>query len=322
MIKIIYLDWNVIKYLKTPRKTEKEKKLDLELAEKINALRNKKSIFIPYSISHLNDLYISDTEGNEAFIREDLDFLNHITNGKMIVCENDNFQIESEDAHQAYQIRKMDIIRENEMYKKASVEAIGRRDIDLSKMNSDNLMYLILKKHNGVLNNDSFKEFAEFMRDHILDNKDVYKKFREEIKDVKKNLEANSSKEEIEASGLNYVMKFVDSLECNKEDELCNVWTDIVYDFLKLNKRDMSKREIILNSYGLLDLHPLFSEKMKGKNKADNIVRDAGHITYTCYSNVFVSENAGTLKKAKFINKVHNLSSIVCNEAEFLKLGF
>jgi len=91
----IYLDWNVIKYIKT---SDKDNKFESSL-EWLEA-RYK----FPFSFAHLCDLQRSE----ESYVNDDLVFLNKISNGYMIDIDDD--------------INQYDIARQNVFEKYSEVK--------------------------------------------------------------------------------------------------------------------------------------------------------------------------------------------------------
>lgn len=76
--------------------------------------------------------------------------------------------------------------------------------------------------------------------------------------------------------------------------------------------------EALSLSYALLDIHPLFQEKMNSKNKLDNMVRDLKLICYASSGEYLITEDKKCYEKAKFIYQVYGYKTKVVKINEFI----
>ncbi len=102
-------------------------------------------------------------------------------------------------------------------------------------------------------------------------------------------------------------------------DTLAKKWPRIAEYWFSLNNKDLSQDLLLIQGYTLLDMHPLFKEKLKkGKNTLDNIVRDGNHCFYAAKAQYFVSEDEYTRQKVAFLYKAYGIKTKVVNEEGFL----
>jgi len=112
---------------------------------------------------------------------------------------------------------------------------------------------------------------------------------------------------------------FINSVNYD-ENTLSSKWKKICESWFSLNHPlPISKAQLLIQGYTLLDMHPLFYDKLKKrKNTLNNIIHDGTHVYYASEAKCFVSEDAHTRKKAKFIYNALGIDTKVLSEKEFL----
>jgi hypothetical protein len=106
-----------------------------------------------------------------------------------------------------------------------------------------------------------------------------------------------------------------------KEDELANNWRNICESWFQMQHKSLTNELLLEQGYVLLDLHPLFHDKIKkNKNTADNIIRDGNHCFYASKAEYFVSEDEKTRKKTKLMYKAFGIKTKVVSMSEFVNM--
>jgi len=311
-LKYILLDWNVIKYLKEPRPG---KYSDSIMKESIESLRDK--YYFPFCESHLRDLRQSFKQGYEDKVNDDLDFLQELSKGVMVLPN------ESLNCLAKYSVREyFNIILEEPP---RSIELIPKFHsstlIDMDKLGEEHPLRPLLMKTGGILSSESFYKWLSEMFETFFDEPDTYCKTRAY---VEKNYEELCSGNTTEPYGkllMECTKPFFESFKIKTKDELSLVWKNVVHSWLRMNFPNSSPHplEELSVSYSLLDIHPLFQERMNSKNKLDNMVRDSKLICYASSSEYFVTEDKKCYDKSKFIYKVYGYKTKVVKIEEFVR---
>lgn len=321
-LKKIMLDWNVIKYLKQPEKIEElEKKKKVEILNKILARLKYRGDKIPFCKSHLADLRKSFSLENENLVKEDLKFLENLS---------DCYYIDYE-----HKLGKANLI-ENEKYKKCfeGIKAQEERDIkfiaplenlnyefEKSEIEKNPLFSDLVDGNDEKIKYSKILEYLNTILTDFMNGTIEYKKFRERIKVVKKYIESNwdnlSSSAKIEYTS--YSKFFFDSLECESEDELSKIWKENVKNYISSGNSNITDIDLMSSAYVMLDFHPLFkNEKIYRKNKFTNIVYDANIVYFASGCDVFITEDERCYKKSKFLFKAFNIKTKVYKISEFV----
>ena len=321
-LKKIMLDWNVIKYLKQPEKIkELEKKEKVEILNKILAKLKYRGEKIPFCKSHLADLRKSFSSENENLVKEDLKFLENLS---------DCYYIDHE-----HKLGKANLI-ENEEYKKyfEDIKAQEERDIkfiaplenlnyefEKSEIEKNPLFSDLVDENDEKIKYSKILEYLNTIPTDFMNGTIEYKKFRERIKVVKKYIESNwdnlSSSAKIEYTS--YSKFFFDSLECESEDELSKIWKENVKNYISSGNSNITDIDLMSSAYVMLDFHPLFkNEKINNKNKFTNIVYDANIVYFASGCDIFITEDERCYKKSKFLFKAFNIKTKVYKISEFV----
>ena len=111
---------------------------------------------------------------------------------------------------------------------------------------------------------------------------------------------------------------FLDSFK-DDESTLLKKWSTIANRWFSFNNKEPRMDLLLTQGYSLLDMHPLFKEKLKkGKNTLDNIIRDGNHCFYASGAKYFISEDVNTRKKTAFLYQAYGIKTKVVSEQEFL----
>jgi|GEM_PF-1900263 len=314
----ILLDWNIIKYAKNPRNdTDEEFKRLMEII--------RKRYEFPFCEAHLRDLARSYSEANKDKVHEDLCFLQQLSHNVAIgLDENDGFNLVKYSSSDLFE----EIINESKANPNITAEmnpqSIYR--VDMQELDVDHPLRTMLEKTNGVVGPGIMANWLNNLFEPLFNEIEDYKKFRTYLKNLKRDLN-NSSQESLIPQDLVYMsflkehmMPFIDSLEIEDEANLALIWKDNIIKWLQMKYPDkVPFGDAITTAYSMLDLHPLFREKLKKKkNTLSNITRDSKMIYYASSSKYFVTEDKTCWEKTKFIFKAFNLSTEVLNISEFI----
>ena len=303
----ILLDWNVIKYLKSPR--EKYKSLDENLKKIIDKI--KKKYEFPFCEAHLRDLAQSYSEVNKELIKSDLIFFESLSGGVALgVDSNENFIMIKHSLENSFR----EIINEKPIKPNITPDMNPQLvyNVNMENLNEKHPMYKMLKNSKGIYSPEILANWLNDSFDSFFNEIEDYKILRDYVTKIKEDIRSNFNvNEECANYLLEHIRPLLDSFELENENDLAVVWKSIVTKWLEMkygNENNIPKQELIIFGYNLLDLHPLFREKLKKrKNKLSNIVRDAKMIWYASGSKYFISEDSNSRKKAKFNFQVFGL---------------
>lgn len=309
--KYIYLDWNVFKYMKEPRMGKED--LDTQFKELVKKL--KKIYKFPFSYAHIQDRANHYSEQHYKKVEEDLIFVESISDSNCIGIDKGEPVLCKESIRKCFNDY---ISKKNETKLEFSTSFFNSEfKVDMEKLDKEHLMYESLKNNQGIMSNVLMNKFLEEMFTCIFSDTNEYKKFRKTVNNLKQ-LHMYEDNEIIDKL-LFHFCPFIDSFEY-KEEELKNNWNKIAEKWFSFNTSlPIRKEQLLIQGYTLLDIHPLFKEKMKkGKNTLDNIIRDGNHCFYASNGNFFVSEDDYTRKKTSFLYDVYNIKTKVVCENEFM----
>ncbi len=301
MKNYIYLDWNVIQYMKHNTITSSFDAVKFN--EFINELAEKYSI--PASNAHLRDLASSFNENNKNYIEEDIDFLRKISKGLMLGVSPNELPIPIE-ADVSSEFEK--IISEKNIDLGINIVG-GSYEVDMGKLSKDSLFRPFLEKSGGALNANVMEDFIRMIWESI-DDPEMYKKFRHEVSNLKSSFENNQTILNNESPYFKKIETFLDFFEINNEYYLLENFSKIQESFLAIDGRKLAaltKWQKIENAYSLLDFHPLFKEKINKKNKPGNVHRDLNHFFFASDAKYFVTEDDSTYRKSRFVARALGL---------------
>ncbi|MFA0308524.1 hypothetical protein AB4543_21800 [Vibrio splendidus] len=300
MKKYIYLDWNVIQYMK--RNIVVAGKFDAEQFNLfVNSYKNKFSF--PISEGHLRDLSATYNEETKKYVEEDLSFIRKMSNGLMLGVSHDESEIRPIPADIQDQFR----IILNEVHEDSTIKVTGggSHRIDMSKLSKNSLFRPHLEKNGGIMNDDVMEKTLLDMLDNI-DNPDSYKQLRSEVsilQDVINDNDVLLSKDSPYFKKIEAVFKVgqINDLAYLREN------FDKIFDsFLAIDGRkrsNLSTGKLIETAYMLLDFTPLFRDRINKKNRPSNMHRDIKNFYFASHAKFYVTEDDATYKKSKFVAK-------------------
>ena len=269
----VLLDWNVIKYLKNPRNSTDE-----ELKTLITNLRPRYEF--PFCESHLRDLATSYSPENRDRVYDDISFLKELSHETVIANDNEKFfLVKSNCINNLFN----EILAERSETPNFTAETAPQitAQVDMNKLNDNHPLSDILNSTQGQITPAIMANFLNDNFEKIFSDKNFYKNFRDCIHNLPTNIQQcapdNLSNQDIFI--ISHSIPFFKSLEIQTEDELKSVWKDVILNWMQMKYPPNSNipfGDLITTSYNMLDLHPLFQEKLKNnKNTLSNIVRDS-----------------------------------------------
>ncbi|MDO5151107.1 MAG: hypothetical protein Q4D76_17205 [Oscillospiraceae bacterium] len=301
----------------------KEPRNDSSDEEFNNIVTKLKKYEIPYSAAHIRDRLNKYSPKYESSIREDITFLSGISHNMAIGFDDSNKRllIGSQDIMDAYNLIKKDILSE----KKQIIDTAYPfyKKVDMSKLSPDHPMFDFLSQRNGEISNTSMNDFFQYLYNKIFKDKETYSKFRNYIKnsDIKNDIKQNTytlDEAVYLLTLMDHLMPFIESFDYD-ENKLSEKWDNITDAWFSFNSPNIDTLYKLNMSYSLLDLHPLFNEKLKkDKNVLDNIIRDGNHCMFASKAKYYVSEDKNTRKKTSFIYKSFNINTQVLSISEFI----
>ncbi len=313
--KYIYLDWNVIKNMKEPRPNRED--LDKRFCHAVFKL--KKRYKFPYSIAHIMDRANHYDSAYYDKVRRDLEFAESINDTVCVgICKCKPFLVK-QDMQTSF----------NEYISKPQKEPSFNNvfpfscNIDINKIDVSHPMYDFFKENQSQTAQGDMSDFLQEVYKDIFQDINRYKKLRDYIKnhDLKNGIQAYTYSELMYLDKLLFhLFPFLDSFQ-DDEKTLANKWSKITEHWFSLYNEKLNQDLLLIQGYSLLDMHPLFNEKLKkGKNTLDNIVRDGNHCFYASEARYYVSEDEATRKKTAFLYKVYNKKTKVISEDSFLNI--
>jgi len=304
--------------MKEPRSDKRD--IDNRLRDAVYRL--KKKYKFPYSMAHIKDRANNYVSKYHDKVKEDFAFAESV---------NDSFCLGINNNDATLVIVKESMIKCFDEYilsKKEKECSILNQyltcsfRIDMNQMDASHPMYDFFKAHDGEYSVENMEMFLQEMYDSIFQDTIKYKQFRAYIAkmDLDNDLkQVYSLSEQMKLDRLLYhIFPFLDSFQDDSET-LMKKWPKIAERWFSLNNEYLRHDLLLIQGYTLLDMHPLFNDKLKkGKNTLDNIIRDGNHCFYASNANYFVSEDANTRKKTAFIYGAYGIRTKVICETEFL----
>lgn len=317
--RYVYLDWNVIKYMKDSRPDKGQ--LDIDFKNLVFKLKHKYKF--PCSIAHIKDRATRYSPEHKDRVQQDLEFVKQLSD---LVC------VGFDDKNQNPVLGKLHSIQEwfdsyviNYRKDIPSFEDSFPYiiNVDMTKVSDKHPMYDILKKYNGKISDVTMSSFLQCLYETIFVDASKYKNIREHAQNMDWSQVSFSEIPADEEARLNKLLfhlgPFLHSFKDDKL-QLKSKWKQIAEKWFSLNNPlPLQKSLLLIQGYTLLDLHPLFKEKLKkGKNTLDNILRDGQHCFFASKANYFVSEDEYTRNKATFLYEVYGEKVKVVDESGFM----
>lgn len=301
----------------------KEPRIDKgELDEQFKNLifKLKKKYKFPFSYAHIKDRANHYSIEHYEKVKKDFEFAETITDSICVGISEDEPVLCIESMQKCFDKYISD---EKNNYVNIVNSFPFSISVDMGKLDKDHPMYDFLKEKQGLLSSENMDGFFQEMFQHIFSDTNRYKKMRNYIErmDLKSDLKQVYSHSE--AMYLNkllfHMYPFIASFQDN-EEKLKKKWPQIASRWFSLNPiSPLRKDKLLIQGYTLLDMHPLFKEKMKkGKNTLDNIIRDGNHCFYASNGQFFVSEDDYTRRKTAFLYEAYNIKTKVVSENDFM----
>lgn len=318
MQKYIYLDWNVVKYLRENR--DGEEFHDAELKSLLCKLRNR--YIFPFSVYHVKDRLSNYNSDYEKEISKDLSFFEDFAERNCIVWDSSQNDIKL--AKCTTSTCRSEV--EKEKKKKLPIQSITRLmpeiSVDMTKIDCSHPMYDFLAAHQAKLNGQLMQEFLESLYESIFDDGILYKKFRNYVNKHKEEL-LNPPVEnrcDLLSFFCRYCEPYIRSFDYS-EKKLEENWKNIAESWFMFSYGSEIPFPVLLsNGYILLEGHPLFHDKInKSKNNLSNINIDSNHLYFASKAEYLISEDKRFREKARFLYQVYSIKTKVVSVTEFLE---
>jgi len=315
----ILLDWNAVSYLKT-----QSKPVYAECLSIINRLKNKYAF--PVCETHLLDLSSNFFEDKRHYVESDLNFLHCLSGNYSLTSTKDIIKLFRDNV--SLMERFNDVIK-NKDARIVSIDPLdvpmGISKIDMRIIDEKHPLRYMLEKTDGVIGSGILSNFLNKLYEPFFADKDVYKNFRDYLKSAYEtiglfgvaNQQYNHNNNNYERLCKN-MMPLFESFGEQSEDVLKTKWQDLTTGFLKISNNQNDFGHLITCGYMLLDLHPLFNEKLKkNKNTLSNIARDSKNVFYGSSARYLVSEDKVFLRKVNFIYDAFGVKAKALNIEDF-----
>lgn len=315
----IYLDWNVVKYMKEHRSDNKSN-TDEYFTALIFDLEKKGKYSFPYSVAHIKDRVNKYNPNYCNLVLSDLKFfsllnksmcLGTIDSLNKLVCVKKDMGIFFDE----YITKPKRAPNINDSLN----ESINVK-VDLKQLDKQCPLYNIAERNSGIITPHVMTKYLIELYQTIFVSSEPYKNFRDYIQRM--NI-CNNNQQIKETKNGKKLFEHLSPFFATKdygEEQLKKCWKKVCKKWFSLNSELPTKEQLLIQGYVLLDFHPLFSEKLKAnKNTLDNIIRDSSHVYYASEAEYFISEDKNTRKKTKFIYEVFDIATKVVSEQEFLE---
>lgn len=323
-MKYIYLDWNVIQYMKHETIDIKKSINGKEFRELIENI-SKKYLF-PFSEGHLKDLLVSSNPANMKYIKEDLNFLKEISKNHLLgLDENENcIPLKNHiDISTFFNDIKDNTDNEKEEEElTVDFKTTNSFEINLEQMENDSLYKSLIEQNNGILDNSVLNNFIFLMYEDI-NSPDFYKKFRLEVSNIKKSFQKTpNSILNQQSEYFKELVPFIDFLLEKNIKKIKSNFNETMVSFLNIDKKrtfeELTVGSKIELAYSLLDFNPNFRDKITRKNKPSNMFRDIKNLYFASQAKYYITEDDKTYIKSKLVCEVLDLKVKVLKMDEFI----
>jgi len=319
-VSYVYLDWNVVKYMKNHRSDHKSN-TDEYFTALIFDLARKGVYSFPYSEAHIKDRANKYQPEYLDLVLSDLKFFS-LFNKSMCLGTIDSL-------NKLGYVKKDIVIFFNEYITEQKrvpntddllTESINIK-VDLEHLDKQHPLYNLAKRNFGIITPQVMVEHLMEMYQVIFGSSEDYKRIRNYIPSMDICKDSQQIKEtEYGKKLFEHLSPFFATIDYD-EKQLKKCWKNVCEKWFSLNSKSPTKEQLLIQGYALLDFHPLFREKLKAnKNTLDNIIRDSNHVYYASEAECFISEDKNTREKTKFIYEVFDIATKVVSEKEFLEI--
>ncbi len=309
----VYLDWNVIQYMK-----HSTVEFAINGPDFFNLVKvlSKKYRF-PFSVGHLRDLAVSFHPNNQENIDTDLKYLNTISQGYALdfIPEDEILLIKDVDIYNSFKV----IISEHQEEPEFKINGESY-SVDMHAVSKDHLFKPFLENSGGILNSDVMSQFINNLW-LCRDDSDFYKKFRQQVSEVNSKFECGNTVLSKESDYYKRLIPLLEFLSAENPEGYIGNFEDVIKSFCSINGRCFYKMTVadkIQITYMILDFHPKFRDKMTKKNRPSNVERDCNNFYFASQAKYFVTEDSSTFKKASFVRKALSLRVKVTSMSDFM----
>lgn len=313
-MEYIYLDWNVLQYMKHSTIIT-EKSINGPECEKIIKNLLKRYRF-PFSEGHLRDLAISSKPENKKNIQEDLNYLKELSNGYVLGIDSNENLVTTNNVDILVFFDKI----ANEVESRPVFEFNDASfSVDMIKLPQNDLFRPLLESNNGVLDASVMKNFLLGMWNN-MDNPDTYKIWRAQVAEIKSKFSATDTIIDQQSDYFKKIIPFLDFLVTDDLQILKNNFIKAMKAFASINDRNFdsfTQGNKIEQAYWLLDYHPNFRDRINKKNRPSNIDRDVKNLFFASQAKYYITEDNATFKKSSFVSEALTLKVKVLKMGEF-----
>lgn len=309
----IYLDWNVIKYLKEPR--ENKEKIDGDVYQII--LRLGKKYVFPFSEAHIEDRCNNYKEEYLQFIEDDLSFVSNLSNGYCVAQQAETKELK---------VIKCDVMSLFNDIMKMEKDTIDCKNlfnqmipfrIDLQNPELDYMKEFL--EGDSICNHEKLNKIVTRIFNNELANHELYKSVRNS-RWIDVNIENLDNVNDIYSNmAQKHFQKMIDCIRTDDKNYLIDNWKQAVFEAVNLHyeKKEIDERNLLQTAYCMLDFNRNFRDRIMKKNNFTNIYRDSKHVWYASQAKMFVSEDKHTREKAILIYKAFGKNTVVLSMEEF-----
>lgn len=322
MIKL-YLDWNIMSGMKNGHFTE------------LSAIvLNQQKFFLPYSTSHIGDIFASiknHSEEEQKLINQDIDFIREITKNQCLFNTGEQVLIDTIDPGEILDDR----IREAPLFKDFSLDSI------FSLIEEDNPMFGLVSSIKSMISSipleSAFKEAfenpesAEMMNKMFPGLKDepnmngFFKSFGKMYQNLNEKEDYRFLRDSVQKIGVNnghfndnknpyeVIQKAYQKLGTEPFNP------DLYFD---KNKNAPGWFNDLANSYIILDMHGYKADKVKVNEKESNTFKntteDASHMAFASLCDIYITNDNKNYFKTQQVYDKYKVRTKVFKPREFI----
>ncbi|MCF8716375.1 hypothetical protein JM658_16210 [Joostella atrarenae] len=320
MVKI-YFDWNVLSQIKNGSHSElKEIIFDNE------------KLFIPFSTSHVGDIFSSfkETDTQRDYIESDLNFISELTKDKCLMNTGKDVVLDFYPPQKLFEQR----IEEKDLFSDISLDGLMNifEQDDFTKSIGKSLINLI----KSIPIEESFKqafenpESAEQMNKMFpgLKENPTMEGFFKSFSKMNLNLNESDGYQELRKTvqggmGINRDRIFASNAPYKIIDEKYKEIGTTPNQFIDNSKNAPEWFNEITNEYLLLDMHGYQEDKVnikKGRKETfKNTTEDAFHSAFASTCNFYVINDNKSYKKTKMVYEKLGINTLVLKPSEFVE---
>lgn len=319
MIKI-YIDWNVISQMKNGNHNDLHQ-----------ILFGNEKLFIPYSTSHISDIFSSykETEEQNNYISSDLDFISNLTCNACLFNDGHNIAMEFYSPHELFQQR----IDEKDLFKDISLEGLSKIfDSDestkgLSKALVDQLKSISVDPILRAFKKPESAEQLETLFPGLIENPTLegfFNSFGEMLKGMNEDEKYKDLRKIVQSGiGINRDKIFNDNDPYKIIDKAHQKLSLDIKQHIDNSKNAPEWFNEISNEYIMLDMHGYQEDNVntkKGRKETfANTTEDAFHAAFASTCHFYVINDNKSYNKTIQLYKKLGIKTSVFKPDEFIK---